>query len=505
MSRPDAHESTPAPARTVLLNVSTALQDVVIVFHLALAMALLLVHLIFPTKLFFAFTALYEWVGRGYWTLITASEARADSWIVPPLLSALAGDVLWLLAVVLPAMLPFLIVRHLALKQQSLAGMVGDFVLGELWALIKALSLGALFGALAVAMAMVMLYLFGSPISSKPGVVVDPFTSGIVMVDLLLISFALWSERKRTTEYNLVGRVVLAALLAVVLLIVSQLVLKLEVSFEVAARSRQLAVYGFDSSNVNDALTRKSEWDGAAHRFGFASRGTPRFAAKTLTAKSRKRWLRLFVAQPQRPFLAGPESLYSKRPAGATLDGRVVRVRYRLSPWTTRQRQASHPLSFIVDRATRAGEQRHVVPRSRPSVAEGKRKAMALRVVLMGAPLKIGQRWGISADFTPRDGKAEPRRVRVMADGQRVYLESEDPAGKRFNLLQAELKTSVKELTIKDEEPTRGLSIFANGQPLFHLQGKRRSSYNAVLQRPGGLQRGDRATLRAELITATER
>lgn len=332
----------------------TRIEQALLAVHTAALTVVAAVHLTYSPKLVLSFIGAHNRYIRDYWSIVDHTGNNAEHGIWPGLLSAVFGDLGWIVLVLTPIALPLLLLKHSLARQPGTTfwTVLRRFVIGNLVAVLFAFTAGALLGALFIGVSLVVLPLAGRPFSAEFGTIIELVASGVILADLVFAVSVWWIDLDEApgTEWALgVG-----ALAGVVLAVAGGYATKVETRVAAPTEGAPLLIYSYHSRK--DVVREADSSLGAVHRFSSVyTRST--FVGDELTAPLEQvgdltlTFQHILGHSATTPFLKELPAFYHQRPRWISWDRGTVNVGYELTPFATGLAVATRQLSFTKEEA----------------------------------------------------------------------------------------------------------------------------------------------------------
>jgi hypothetical protein len=438
----------------------TRIEQSLLAVHTAALTVVAVIHLTYSPKLVLAFIGAHNRYIRDYWSIVDHAKNDADSGIWPGLLSAVWGDLGWIVLVLTPIALPLLLLKHSLTRAPgtSFFTVLRRFVVGNLVAVLFAFTAGGLLGALFIGVSLVVLPLAGRPFSAEFGTIIELVASGVIFTDLVFAVSVWWIDLDEApgTEWAL-G---LGAAAGLVLAVAGSRATKVETQIVAPTQGAPLLIYSYHSRQ--DQVREADSSLGAIHRFASVyTRST--FVGEELTAPLEQvgdltlTFQHIFGYSTTTPFLNELPAFYHQRPRWLTWERGNVSVGYELTPFANSLPVATRQLTLTKEEAELVFAADGIVGWVRVERGDS------------------GQEFGL---VLRRTGDSDIELLfRTAADGVKLTTKTDPPQ----LIAQQGHAGLARGLALKSEQ--RGISFWVDGNPIWLLS-------DAEIERVGGLSLG---------------
>lgn len=458
--------------RQIALRVVDGVEDAVLVLHIAILGFVAFVHLVAPTRGFLLFIAGYETFVRDYWLIERMEHGEYGMW--PGILTALGIDAFYMVVLVLPAVLPFVIARHYIVRdQQRLKDVLVEYVLLSGFLLLAVYVVGSIAGTFFVLIAGGLGGVF-----ADVGGLLAPVGSGILLTDLLFATTMWWIDRGSAPRgMSRLARVALGLVGAVVLIVGVQALVTVRAHVE-SKKSDGLVLFvsgkrieheGKDSGSVRKVskVTRKLD-----------------LKENALVADRDRR---LYFYAAGQPLFMSREPFYHSPPDEIWLEGLSVHLGYALHPWTGKPKRAQQKVTLRPDEGKSFYDQyRHVIEDER-------RGGFSVEV----RPIDVSE--GLSVGLVTQGHEGEGLYLLVNRRAVRLY----EIATPVVELARHDAKSDVKRVGMFTTY-MRGAVLTLNGLPLWVLNEHVPAKVGPAMLRKPKLKPDDKAVFEAITFVAPE-
>ncbi len=455
--------------RQLALRVVDATEDAVLVMHLAVMVFAVVAHVVAPTRVFLAFVAGHETFVRPYWLIESLEDGEYGMW--PGIFAAMATDAVAMAALVVPAVLPFVIARHYIVRDaKRLKDVVVEFLGGAVVLFLVTYLVGSIAGTFFVLLAAGV-----AGAISDVGGLLAPVGSGIFMTDLLFATWMWWDDRAAAPRgMSKLLRLGMGAVAGAGLVVLAQTSLRVQPE----VRTDEDVILFL----AGEEVAHEGEVTGRLRRVTVVTE--PGELEPGLLVAPRDTSLYAYGAglplfHARQPFFHGP-------PDELTWDDGVIQFVYELHPSTRAPNLTTRSVTLVPDPGKEYFDQfEHVVSSEDHELA---RIGLEVAAVNLSGGLWFGLHSASSSEH-----------LYVLASGSELRLEEVGSV----TLARAEMDARIERVKVVDAGAAA--VVFADDRPVWIVDYHRPMKLGPAMARRPRLKPADSATLRCETFVAKPR